>query len=197
MLRDRGIPVPDFFVIEKTGSTSLHDIRYPLVAKVCSRKILHKTDVGGVIKDILDKGHLLTAIQELKKRFPEEGILVEPEEEGDVELIVGITQDSVFGPTIMFGLGGILAELYKDVTFRTIPIDEYDAEEMMSELKGAEVLEGFRGIQVDRNAIKDLLLKVSELGEEKGDELEQLDLNPIIASESGVIAVDAKMILRT
>ncbi|MCK4445036.1 MAG: acetate--CoA ligase family protein, partial [Thermoplasmata archaeon] len=78
-----------------------------------------------------------------------------------------------------------------------IPIDEYDAEEMMSELKGAEVLEGFRGIQVDRNAIKDLLLKVSELGEEKGDELEQLDLNPIIASESGVIAVDAKMILRT
>lgn len=197
MLRERGIPVPDFFVIEKDGVPALHDLKYPMVAKVCSSKILHKTDVGGVIKDITDKERLFGAIAELRETFPNKSILLEPMEKGSIELIYGITQDDIFGPTLMFGLGGVLAELYKDVTFRTIPIDEYDADEMMSELKGAKVLEGFRGIQVDRGSIKDLLLKVSRLGEEMGDAIEQLDLNPVLANEEGVIAVDAKMILRT
>ncbi len=197
ILKEHGIPVPDFFVIEKDGTPALHDLKYPLVVKVCSSKILHKTDVGGVVKDINDKEQLESAIGELKERFPDEGILVEPMEKGGIELICGITHDDVFGPTLMFGLGGVLAELYKDVTFRTMPIDEYDAEEMMSELKGAEVLEGFRGVQVDRSSIKDLLLKISRLGEEMGDEIEQFDLNPVLANEDGVIAVDAKMILRT
>lgn len=197
ILKERGIPVPDFFVIEKDGPPALHDVRYPLVAKVCSEKILHKTDVGGVIKSIGSKEQLLDAISELRERFPEESLLVETMEEGNVELIVGITQDEVFGPAIMFGLGGVLAELYKDVVFRTIPIDEYDAEEMMSELKGAEILEGFRGIQVSKGSIKELLLEISKLGEDMSDDLEQLDLNPVLANEKGVVAVDAKMILRT
>ncbi len=197
ILKEHGIPVPDFFVIEKDGSPALHDVRYPLVAKVCSEKILHKTEVGGVVKDIENKESLLETLKDLRKRFPDEAILLEPMERGDVELIVGIVKDSVFGPTIMFGLGGVLAELYKDVTFRTIPIDTYDAEEMMMELKGAEVLEGFRGIKVSKASIKELLLKVSRIGEEMGEELEQLDLNPVLASEQGVVAVDSKMILRS
>ena len=197
ILREHGIPVPDFFVIEKDGSPALHDVRYPLVAKVCSEKILHKTDIGGVTKDIKNKEQLLDAISELRERFPEESLLVETMEEGNIELIVGITQDEVFGPTVMFGLGGVLAELYKDVVFRTIPIDEYDAREMMSDLRGAEVLEGFRGIQVSKDSIKNLLLKVSKLGENMNGNLEQLDLNPVLASEKGVVVVDAKMILRT
>jgi acyl-CoA synthetase (NDP forming) len=197
ILREHGIAVPDFFVIEKDGSPTQHDVRYPLVAKVSSDKIVHKTDVGGVVKDIKDRKQLLETLAELRKRFPDEGILLEPMERGDVELILGIVHDSVFGPTIMLGLGGVQAELYKDVTFRTIPIDGYDAEEMMSELKGSKILEGFRGIKVNRAAIKELLLKVSRMGEEMGEDLEQLDLNPVLANENGVIAVDAKMILRT
>ncbi len=197
ILKEQGIPVPDFFVIEKGGSPALHDLRYPMVAKVCSDRILHKTDSRGVLKDIRNKEQLLDAIGELRERFPEECVLIETMEEGDVELIVGITQDEVFGPTIMFGLGGVLAELYKDVTFRTIPINEYDADEMMSELKGAKVLNGFRGIRVDKDSIRDLLMKISKLGEDMSNELEQLDVNPVLASEKGVVAVDAKMILRT
>lgn len=197
MLKEHGIHVPDFFVLGEEGSPSLHDLRYPMVAKVCSEKILHKTDVGGVLKGLQNREQLLDAIRELKGRFPGEALLLETMEEGDVELIIGITRDEVFGPTMMFGLGGVLAELYKDVTFRTIPIDDYDAEEMMTELKGSRILEGFRGFNVDRGSIKELLLKISELEEEMGDELEQLDLNPVLASEKGVVAVDAKMILRT
>jgi acyl-CoA synthetase (NDP forming) len=196
LLKNHNIPTTEFQVLERDEGPESVNLPFPLVAKICSSEILHKTDVDGVILNIENKDRLLEAVEKLREGFPDQAILVEPMERGDVELIVGITNDSVFGPTIMFGLGGVLAELYKDVTFRTIPIDDYDANEMMSELKGSKILEGFRGIRVDRKSIKDLLLKVSHLGEEMKDRLEQLDLNPVIAREDGLVVVDAKVILK-
>jgi len=197
ILKEHEIPVPDFFVLEKGGVSPLQEIRYPTVAKVCSDRILHKTDVGGVILDIGNGDDLSVAIEKLKKKFPGDDILIEPMEEGNMEIIVGVVEDSVFGRSIMFGLGGVRAELYGDVTFRTIPVDEYDVEEMFTDIKGSKILEGFRGTSVSRESIKDLLLKVSRLGEEMGIRLEQLDLNPVLVNESGLVVVDAKMVLRT
>jgi acyl-CoA synthetase (NDP forming) len=196
LLKKYDIPTTNFIVLDKDEDPDPINLPFPLVAKVCSSEILHKTDVDGVILNIENKDRLIEAVEKLRKGFPDQAILLEPMEKGNVELIVGITNDSVFGLTIMFGLGGVLAELYKDVTFRTIPIDDYDANEMMSELKGSKILEGFRGIQVDRKSIKDLLLKVSHLGEEMEDRLEQLDLNPVLAREDGLVVVDAKVILK-
>ncbi|MFQ6061467.1 MAG: acetate--CoA ligase family protein [Thermoplasmata archaeon] len=195
-LKEHGIPTTRFVVIGREDSPQSVKLPFPLVAKICAREIIHKTEVQGVILNIKNSRELLEAVQELRNKFPGQAILVETMERGNVELIMGMIRDSIFGPTIMLGLGGVLAELYKDVTFRTIPVDEYDAEEMISELRGSKLLEGYRGIRVDRESIKDLLLKVSNIGEGMGERLEQLDLNPVIASEGGVVVVDAKIILR-
>ncbi len=189
--------MPDFFLVKNEEVPPLQDLRYPLVAKVCSERILHKTDVGGVILDIRNGDELSVAIEKLKKKFPGDDILIEPMEEGDLEIIVGVIDDSVFGLSIMFGLGGVLAELYRDVTFRTIPVDEYDVDEMLTDIKGSKILEGFRGISVSKESIEDFLLKISNFGEEMGNRLEQLDLNPVLVKESGLVVVDAKMVLRT
>lgn len=196
LLREHNIPTTNFVILEKEEELQSIPLDFPLVAKVCSNDILHKTEVGGVILNIDNKDGLSEAIERLRIDFPGQAILVELMERGDVELIVGIVNDSVFGPTIMFGLGGVLAELYKDVAFRTIPIDEYDAEEMMSEIKGSKLLEGFRGIRVNRDAVKNLLLRVSQMGEDMKDRLEQLDLNPVLAREDGLVVVDAKVVLK-
>ncbi|UCD93228.1 MAG: acetate--CoA ligase family protein [Methanobacteriota archaeon] len=195
LLKEHKIPTTNFIVVEDGEQLESVPFPFPLVAKVCSKEILHKTDVEGVVLDIKDRDELNNAIDELRRRFPNKALLVEHMEEGEVELIIGVVNDSVFGPTIMFGLGGVLAELYKDVTFRTMPISDYDAEEMMSEIKGAKLLEGFRGIRIDRTAIKNLLLNVSKMADDMKDRVEQLDLNPVLAREDGLIVVDAKIVL--
>jgi acetyl-CoA synthetase (ADP-forming) len=117
-------------------------------------------------------------------------------QDGRVEVIVGLINDPTFGLTIMFGLGGIYTEVYKDVTFRVVPINKQDAEEMLSEIKAAPILEGFRKIKVDREALVNLLLKVSSLGMKHMDHLDQMDLNPVFVKAKGVVVVDAKMLLK-
>jgi len=135
----------------------------PRGLKVCSPTILHKTDVGVLCS--MFPGPTGAGIQEdegqISCREDSCGIASGPE----VEVIVGLTNDSTFGLTIMFGLGGIYTEVYKDVTFRVVPIKKEDAEEMLKEIKAAPILEGFRKIKVDRDAIVNLLMKVSALGE--------------------------------
>lgn len=96
----------------------------------------------------------------------------------------------------MFGLGGIYTEVYKDVTFRVVPIKREDAEEMLHEIKAAPILEGFRKIKVDREAILNVLMKVSSLGEKYMDKIDQMDLNPVFVKEKGAVVVDAKLLLR-
>jgi len=117
-------------------------------------------------------------------------------EEKGVEIIIGLIQDSTFGLSIMCGVGGIYTELYEDVSFRVIPIDRYDAEQMIEEIKGKKLLEGFRNIPANKQLVIDLLLKVSKLGTELDDRIDQMDLNPVFVYEKSLCVVDAKLILK-
>ena len=195
LLRESGIPTTDFQVVDDYDDVDLKKLRFPVVIKVCSPDILHKTDVGGVVLDI-QKEAFEEEFAKMRKKFPKEPILVESMQDRRVEVIIGLIDDPTFGLTIMFGLGGIYTEVYKDVTFRVVPIKKQDAEEMLSEIRAAPILEGFRKIKVDRNALVNLLMKVSALGVKYMDRLDQMDLNPVFVKEKGVVVVDAKMLLR-
>jgi len=117
-------------------------------------------------------------------------------EEKGVEIIIGLVQDPTFGLSIMCGIGGIYTELYKDVTFRVVPIERYDAEQMVEEIKGKKLLEGFRNIPANKQLVIDLLLKVSKIGEELIDHIDQMDLNPVFIYGDDLCVVDAKLILK-
>ena len=195
LLRESGIPTTDFQVVDKFEDIDVKKLRFPAVMKVCSPEILHKTDIGGVVLDI-QKDQFEQEFSKLRKKFPKESILVESMQDRRVEVIIGLINDPTFGLTIMFGLGGIYTEVYKDVTFRIVPINKHDAEEMLSEIKAAPILEGFRKIKVDRDALLNLLMKVSALGVKYMDKLDQMDLNPVFVKEKGVVVVDAKLLLR-
>jgi len=194
-LREAGIPTTDFQVGKRFDQIDAKKLKFPVVMKVCSPDILHKTDVGGVVLDIT-KDQFEQEFNKLSQKFPKENILVESMQDRKVEVIIGLINDRTFGLTIMFGLGGIYTEVYKDVTFRVVPIRRQDAEEMLKEIKAAPILEGFRKIKLDREAIINLLLAVSAFGEKHMEILDQMDLNPVFVKTKGVIVVDAKMLLK-
>jgi len=196
LLKENGIPTTDFHVVRSEGEIEGLRIKYPVIAKVHSPKILHKTDVGGIFPDIKDHFGLIKAFHAIKEKFPEADMLVEPMEEKGVEVIIGFIHDPTFGPTIMFGMGGIYTEIYRDVSFRLIPLDDYDADDMMKEIKSAKVLEGFRNIHVNREALKQLLISFSEMCTKVQDTVEQIDLNPVFVRETDAIVVDAKAVLK-
>ena len=146
-------------IVNKIEDLENLDLQFPVALKVCSSKILHKTDVGGVKLGIQNNPGLKDAFEDFRKRFPSENLLVDQMEEKGVEIIIGLIQDPTFGLSIMFGIGGILTELYKDVSFRVIPITRYDADEMIQEIKAKELLEGFRNIPANRDLVIELILK--------------------------------------
>ena len=195
LLRESGIPTTDFQVVDSYDEVDQKKLKFPVVIKVCSPDILHKTDVGGVVLDV-QKDQFEKEFAKVRKKFASEPILVESMQDRRAEVIVGLIDDPTFGLTIMFGLGGIYTEVYKDVTFRVVPIKKQDAEEMLSEIKAAPILEGYRKIKVDRDALLDLLLQVSELGVKYMENLDQMDLNPVFVKEKGVVVVDAKMLFK-
>jgi len=187
-----GIDVPRFRVVEREEELENINLRYPLVLKVSSPNILHKTDVGGVILNITSKEMLLSSFRSLKEKFPEEKFMVEEMETRGVEIIAGIIDDDAFGKCIMVGMGGIFTEIYRDVAFRMIPINEEDAEEMLAELKAGKIFSGYR-MNLGRDDVINMLMKVARMAEEM--RIKQMDLNPVIVSESGIKAVDAKIIM--
>jgi acyl-CoA synthetase (NDP forming) len=191
-----GIQTTVYQLVESEKDLDRVTLKFPVALKVCSPKILHKTDVGGVKLGIQTKEELRQSFKEFRKRFPTEPLLVDQMAEKGVEIIVGLVQDPSFGLTIMCGIGGIFTELYKDVSFRIVPVDRYDAEHMVEELTGKKLLEGFRGIKASKQAVVDLVLAVSKLGEELIDRVDQMDLNPVLVYEDGLCVVDAKLILK-
>jgi acyl-CoA synthetase (NDP forming) len=196
LLRAYGIPTTRYQLVRTEKDLEKLSVRFPVALKVCSSKILHKTDVGGVRLNILNSDELKKTFREFRQRFPIEDLLVDQMEEKGVEMIVGLVQDPTFGLSIMCGIGGIFTELYKDVSFRVVPIDDYDAAQMIEELKGKKLLEGFRGIKANKQLFIDLVSKVSKLGEELIDSVDQMDLNPVFVYEKRVCVVDAKLILK-
>lgn len=196
LLKETGIPTTEFQYFHDMTEIDLSKLEFPVVLKICSPNILHKTEVGGVVLNIETKEDLAKHVSTMKKKFPGEGMLVEPMYKGAVEVIVGLIDDPSFGLTLMFGVGGIYTEVYKDVTFRVVPIGRADAEEMLSEIKAAPILEGARKIKIDREKLIDLLLKTSEFADKNAKYIDQMDLNPVFVSEDGIRAIDAKLILR-
>ena len=204
LLKEYGIPVPDFKLIKSEDEITglAKKINFPIVMKIVSPDIIHKTDAGGVKINIKDEMEARSAYQEIifqaKKYNKEariEGVIVYSMVPQGTEIIIGMMKDPHFGPVAMFGLGGIFVEILKDISFRILPIEERDAREMITEIKGYEILKGVRGeCPKDIKAIKNLLLKISQLALEN-PEISEIDLNPIFVFENGIQVVDARMIL--
>jgi len=203
LLKEYGIPVPDFKLIKSEDEIIelTKEINFPIVMKIVSPDIIHKTDAGGVKLNIKDETEAESAYQEIifqaKKYNKEariEGVIAYTMVPQGTEIIIGMMKDPHFGPVIMFGLGGIFVEILKDISFRILPIEERDAREMVNEIKGFEILKGVRG-EGPKNikAIKNLLLKISQLALEN-PEINEIDLNPIFVFEKGLQIVDARMI---
>jgi acetate---CoA ligase (ADP-forming) subunit beta len=175
---------------------------FPVVLKIVSADVVHKTDAGGVklgLKTAVQVGKAWDEIMKsVKKAFPEakiEGVSVQPMAKPGLEVIIGMSKDAQFGPVLMFGLGGIFVEIIKDVSFRIVPLQKRDAKEMVREIKGFPLLNGYRGSEpVDIANLENLLLKVSAFVEQT-PQIKELDLNPIFAYKDGAVAVDARVIL--
>lgn len=196
LLKSYQIKTTDFVLLDKDESVTSLPFDFPVALKVCSSDILHKTDVGGVKLSINSMEELQQEIKRFHQKFPKEPLLIDHMVEPGVEVIIGLIQDPTFGLSIMVGIGGIYTEMYQDVSFSVIPIDEYDAKEMIEEVKGKKLLEGFRNIKADKQLVIDLLLNVSKLGEELIDVVDQMDLNPVFIYKDDYCVVDAKMILK-
>lgn len=196
LLNAYNINTTDFVLLEKNESVETLPFDFPVALKVCSNQILHKTDVGGVKLNITSMQELQKEIKQFQKKFPGENLLIDHMVEKGVEVIIGLIKDPTFGLSIMVGVGGIYTEVYQDVSFRVIPIDEYDAQEMIEEVKGKKLLEGFRNIKADKQQVIELLLHVSRLGSDLIEVIDQMDLNPVFIYEHDYCVVDAKMILK-
>jgi acyl-CoA synthetase (NDP forming) len=172
-------------------------IGYPVVLKVISQQVLHKTDVGGVIHHLDKREEMESAYNMLSGRFKGmgmEGALVQQKAAaGSVELIVGGKRDPQFGQLIMLGMGGIYVEVLRDFTFRVCPITRQDAEEMIFELRGHPILEGARGRKpVDKKALVGAMLAVSKLLLK--EDPREFDINPLMASDRVCLAVDMRLL---
>jgi acyl-CoA synthetase (NDP forming) len=178
------------------------EIGFPLVLKIASPDIIHKTDAGGVKVGLKSIAEVKKAYAEImasaRQKYPQakiEGVSVQTMAKPGIEIIIGMYKDDQFGPVIMFGLGGIFVEVLKDVSFRLIPIVKRDAEEMIKEIKGYALLNGYRGQEpASLPALVDILLKVSTLVE-RTPEIKEIDLNPVFAYKDSAVAVDARIVL--
>lgn len=168
---------------------------YPLVLKIVSPDLTHKTDCGGVKLNLRNEREVRRAFRDIMSSFSGRhvmGVSVQKMLRQGIEAIVGVTRDPNFGPVIMFGLGGVFVEVLKDITFRILPITEEGALEMMEEIRGSALLRGYRGMSVDIDALKTLLVKVSDLVT-GSPEIRELDLNPVFLCPSGCTVADARI----
>lgn len=200
-----GIRVPREEVVPNAPEAvrAAQEIGFPVVLKVVSPDIAHKSDVGGVRLGLNSPEAVRQACEEMfdqiRARSPQarvEGVLV-GEMLGGLEVILGTATDSTFGLVVMFGLGGVLVECLEDVAFRMIPLDRQDAGEMLAEIKGAPLLNGFRGSPpVNKGSIVEAILNLSEVASRFGNVIQEIDINPLLATPEGAVAVDALVKLK-
>ncbi|MBI2858730.1 MAG: acetate--CoA ligase family protein [Chloroflexi bacterium] len=204
LVQAAGIPVVETELARSPGEAEsiARKLGFPVVLKIVSHDVVHKSDAGGVRLNLANARQVREAyrhiIDSITQNHPGAGILgvsVQKMAAPGVEVIVGMSKDPQFGPVLMFGLGGVFVEVLKDVAFRVVPLEERDAAEMIREIKGFPVLQGYRGQgPADIAALEDILLKVSSLAE-KFPDIKEMDLNPIFAYKDGALAVDARIIL--
>ncbi len=204
MLKAAGIPVVETrFAKTKVEAVAISkEIGFPVALKIMSPNVVHKSDSGGVKLGVETGAGVEKAITEMRSSVkaaqPDakiEGVSVQAMARKGVEVIIGMSKDPQFGPVLMFGLGGVLVELLKDVSFRIVPVRKVDAAEMIREIKGFPMLQGFRGSEpADLDALEDLIVKVSDFVE-KNPQVKELDLNPVFAYGDGAVAVDARVVV--
>ena len=204
VLRQAGVPVVETELAgSKPEAVAISSkMGFPVVLKIASTDITHKSDSGGVKVGLHTVAEVESAYDDImssvKRKNPKaeiQGVSVQNMAKQGVEVIIGMSRDPQFGPVIMFGLGGVMVEILKDVSFRLIPLTEKDAHAMIKEIKGYPLLEGYRGQEpCDIRSLECLLLQVSDFVECNPD-VEELDLNPVFAYGDGVIAVDARIVL--
>ncbi len=205
ILKKYGIKVPEFVLVTSAedAAKQAKKLGFPLVMKVVSPQILHKTDVSGVKVGICNVADVKKTFNDMYYRLPKKngvdvkGILLEKMvPKGGIELIVGIQNDPQFGPMIMVGLGGIMTEIFKDVAFRMLPITTSDAKSMLDELKGSKLLKGFRGSKpIDTNMVAKALVEIGKIGVDNADYINSIDFNPVIVYPKSYFVIDAKIIL--
>ncbi len=203
-LLEAGIPATQTTLAtsREEAQSQADNMGYPVVLKVVSPDIAHKSDVGGVKLNLQDREAVAEAFDAIMASALNAepnarilGVSVQQMAKQGTEVIVGMTTDPQFGPVMMFGLGGIMVEVLKDVSFRLVPLEDKDASQMIDEIKGRPVLQGVRGQPpADIEALKSTILKVSQFVE-KNPEVRELDLNPVFAYPDGAVAVDARIVV--
>jgi hypothetical protein len=195
LLREMGLPVPNGILLG--GGENAPEglgLKFPLVAKVSSLKITSKSNVGGVRTGITNTDELNGAIGELSRIPGAKGVLIEEMAPEGIEVVIGGVVDSQFGPIVMFGLGGVFVELFKDVAFGLAPLGPEEALRLLRQTKGYRILEGYRGKPaVDKNALIRLLVVVSHIM--ATGLIREIDLNPVALYPEGSMILDAKMLL--
>jgi acetate---CoA ligase (ADP-forming) len=203
LLADYGIRVPKGTVVFslEEAQKAARVMGYPVVLKIHSSKITHKTEVGGVKLNLADETALRHAFSDLEKVAKrvgsDEGFLIEEMIAPEMEMILGMKKDPTFGPVIMLGLGGIFTELFKDVTFRVAPFSPREARAMVQEIRGAKLLSGFRGKpKCDLEALVDTISRMARMAQDLSSVVSQIDINPmaILAEGKGVVALDTLFI---
>lgn len=204
VLTHYGIPLVESEIVKtiEDAKKFVDRIGYPVVLKVVSPQIIHKSDVSGVVIDIRNEKELFQAYHQIIKSVEEkapkaviDGFFIQKMIPRDREVIIGGKWDPTFGQTIAFGLGGIFVELFEDVSFRVVPITKEDALGMIKEIKAYKILKGYRGKKpVSINALIDILLKTSKMLEEN-PEIKELDINPVFALADRAVAGDARIII--
>jgi acetyl-CoA synthetase (ADP-forming) len=201
-LAGEGFPVTDTQAVtsEQEAIDAARAIGFPVVLKMNSPDVTHKSDVGGVILNIAGEEGVREAYRTIREAAvrigaTDGGALVAAMAPPGQEIIIGVTKDLQFGHAVMFGLGGIMVEVMKDVSFRIVPLTGKDAGEMVAEIRGTRVLEGIRGKKPsDVQAVRDLLLRISDLVA-RHPEIEEMDLNPVIVHEKGLTVADSRVVV--
>jgi 3-hydroxypropionyl-CoA synthetase (ADP-forming) len=203
ILSEYGIKVPQYALVTSADEAikRSREIGFPLVAKIVSADILHKTDVGGVKVGLSSEDDVKKTFDDmyyrLKEKYDVKGVLLEKMVPNGVELIIGLQNDSQFGPSIMVGLGGIYTELFKDVSFRVLPITKNDASKMLESLRGKDILKGFRGSKpINMDMLSEAIVNIGTLGVDLAGKYESIDFNPVVVYPESYFVVDAKIILK-
>jgi acetate---CoA ligase (ADP-forming) subunit beta len=204
MLKQAGLTVTEPFLAQSCSDaiSIAQRLGFPVVLKVVSDEIIHKSDAGGVLVNLTDSKSVGLAytrmMDSIGKKFPEaaiDGISVQKQAAPGTEVIIGMTRDPQFGPAIMFGLGGVWVEIFNDVSLRIAPLSREDTSEMLRELKSYKMFQGYRGQpKIDTDTLEDWLLRVSALVM-NNPRIKELDINPIFAYADGALAVDARILL--
>ena len=205
ILKSYGVKVPPY-ALAKTATEAVKaskKIGFPLVMKIVSPQILHKTDAGGVkvgvanakeVKKTFEQ--IIKSVKKYDKKAEIKGVLLEKMVPKGIEMIVGLQVDPQFGPVIMAGLGGVMTEVFKDVAWRMLPITESDAKSMIEELKSSKLFKGFRGSQpISMDMLSKALVQIGKIGTENASYINSIDFNPIVVYPKSYFVVDAKIIL--